>query len=161
MAKPLEEQPLRPSVLDLLTGNHSPDQRRRGTQSEAQMRESVIRDLENLLNTRHRVSAWPPTLSELEKSIVNYGIPDFTGANMSSRQERQLFRQLVEDALRHHEPRFVSVRVEVLEPEDDSDRTLRFRIHAELHAVPDPLPIAFDSRVDQTTNRIDVRPGRG
>lgn len=160
MAKPLEEQPLRPSVLDLLTGNHSPDQRRRGTQSEVQLRNSVMRDLENLLNTRYRVSAWPPTLGELEKSIVNYGIPDFTGANMSSRQERQVFRQLVEDALRHHERRFVSVRVEVIEPEDDSDRTLRFRIFADLHAVPDPMPVAFDSQVDQSTNHIDVKPGR-
>jgi type VI secretion system protein ImpF len=160
MARPIDEEPLRPSVLDLLTGNHSPDQRRRGHQSEAQLRTSVMRDLENLLNTRYRVSAWPPTLQELEHSIVNYGIPDFTGANMSSRNERQLFRQLVEDALRHHEPRFVGVRVEVVEPTDESDRTLRFRIHADLHAVPDPLPVSFDSQVDQATHRIDVKQGR-
>ncbi|MEZ6136672.1 MAG: type VI secretion system baseplate subunit TssE [Pirellulaceae bacterium] len=159
MARPLEDEPLRASLLDRLTGsqNHG---RFAGRQSLEQLIESVHRDLEQLLNTRWRVSSWPPSLDELERSLVNYGIPDFAGVNMSSPSERELFREMVEEAIRMHDPRFIKVKVEIVDNRDRMDRTLKFKIDARLRADPDPADVVFDSQVDPTSHRIEIKTTR-
>ncbi len=155
MARPLEDEPLRASVLDRLSGQGGRGEFA-GRQNLEQMIESVHRDLEQLLNTRWRVSSWPPTLNELERSLVNYGIPDFAGVNMSSPAEREAFREMVEEAIQMHEPRFIKVRVEILDSRDRLDRTLRFKIDARLRTSPDPADVVFDSKVDPTSHRIEI-----
>lgn len=155
MAKPLEDEPLRASILDRLQGDGGHG-KFSGRQTVSQLIDSVHLSLENLLNTRWRVTAWPPVLGELKRSLVNYGIPDFTGVNMSAAVDRKYFGKLLEEAIRLHEPRFKKVQVEVLDVADRLDRTLRFRIDAELFATPDPIPVKFDSQVDPTSHRIRV-----
>lgn len=159
MARPLEDEPLRASVLDRLTGSQSHG-RFAGRQSLEQLIESVQRDLEALLNTRWRVAAWPPTLDELECSLVNYGIPDFAGVSMSSPIERETFRDLVRKAIELHEPRFIQVRVELVENKEHTDRTMRFKIDALLRASPEPAEVVFDSRIDPTSHHIDIEKHR-
>ena len=94
MSKAREDQLLVPSVLDRLLDDH-PEQRQELPKARHQvlreLKQSVRRDLENLLNTRWRCVSWPPNLDELELSLVNYGIPDFTGVNMGSPAERDRF----------------------------------------------------------------------
>lgn len=159
MARPLEDEPLRASLLDRLSGdeNHGIFA---GRQTLEQLIASVHRDLEKLLNTRWRVSSWPPTLDELENSLVNYGIPDFAGVNMSSPAERELFKEMVREAIHAHEPRFIKVKVHILESKDQLDRTLRFKIDALLRASPEPAEVQFDSQVDPTSHRIQISSGR-
>lgn len=155
MARPLEDEPLRASLLDRLTDVDSQG-RFAGRQSLEQLIVSVHRDLEQLLNTRWRVASWPPALDELERSLVNYGIPDFAGVNMSSPAEREVFREMVRDAIRIHEPRFIRVQVEIEENPDQLDRTLNFKIDALLRASPEPAEVVFDSKVDPTSHRIQI-----
>lgn len=155
MAKPLEDEPLRASVLDRLQGDQGHG-KFSGRQTLSQLIESVHVSLENLLNTRWRVTVWPPALGELQRSLVNYGIPDFTAVNISSPSARTHFGKLLEEAIRIHEPRFKKVRVDLIENEDRLDRTLRFRIDAELYASPDPVQVKFDSQLDPTSHRIRV-----
>ena len=155
MARPLEDEPLRSSILDRLTGPANQG-RFAGRQTLEQLLESIHRDLEQLLNTRWRVTAWPPDLNELNRSLVNYGIPDFAGVNMSSPTDREIFREMVEDALRMHEPRFLRVQVNMLEDTERLDRTLRFKIDAVVRADPEPADVQFDSRVDTNSHRIEV-----
>jgi len=154
MAQPNEDS-LRASVLDRLSGLDSVG-RYAGRQSPAQMMASVKADLENLLNTRHRVSNWPPTLEELNRSLVNYGVPDFAGVNMSSGQDREMFRGMVEDSIRAHEPRFLKIRVEIIDNRDRLDRILRFRIDGLVRTLPDPSEVTFDSTLDPKSHRILV-----
>lgn len=158
MAKPLEDKPLRPTVLDRLIGNLGTPSASGLTsgQSMAQLRQSVRRDLEDLLNTRWRCSSWPPNQDELENSLVNYGIPDFTGANMGSQADREKFRMIIERAIKTFEPRFVSVKVTLIDNEDKADRTLRFRIDAEVHAVPEPEPVVFDTALEPISHRFRI-----
>lgn len=158
MAKPLEDKPLKPTVLDRLVGlvGTPTSSGYSSGQSFAQLRQSVKRDLENLLNTRWRCSSWPPNQDELENSLVNYGIPDFTGANMGSTSDREDFRAIIERAIKFNEPRFVSVKVVLIENDDKADRTLRFRIDAEIHAVPNPEPIVFDTSMEPATHRFRI-----
>jgi type VI secretion system protein ImpF len=160
MAKIRADQPLTPSVLDRLLDDEPElkrDPNRTRPQLLRELKQSVRRDLENLLNTRRRCLGWPADLGELDRSLVNYGIPDFTGANMGSAETREQFRTLLETILRAYEPRFKSVRVELLTNFEPLDRTLRFRIDALLYADPAPEPVVFDSVLEPGTGNVEVK----
>jgi type VI secretion system protein ImpF len=156
MSRPLEDEPLLASIRDRLTGLEGVG-RFAGRQNLEEFLASVHRDLQELLNTRWKVEQWPPSLDELDASLVNFGIPDFTGANMSSPQERMLFCELVEKSIKLHDPRFIHVRIRLSEDGDSLDRTFHFRIEAEIRATPEPAEVVFDSEVDPTSHRIKVK----
>jgi type VI secretion system protein ImpF len=160
MAKIQADQPLVPSVLDRLLDDE-PEVSREAPRSRNQMlrelKQSVRRDLENLLNTRRRCLDWPADLTELRRSLVNYGIADFLSANMASSEGREQLCQAIEAVIRIHESRFKTVKVHLLASGDALDRTLRFRIDALLRADPAPEPVVFDSAVEPGTGTIEVK----
>ena len=119
------------------------------------MRE-VGRDLEALLNTRRRCLACPAELNYLATSLVEYGIPDFTGLNLSLPSEREQTREAIERAIREFEPRLKNVVVTVMANMDQADRRLRLRITGVLQTRPSPARVEFDSEVDPATANIDV-----
>ena len=127
------------------------------TQLLCDLKQSVRRDLENLLNTRRCCAVWPAHLEELERSLVSYGIPDITSTGLGTAAARDDFRRAVEDVIRQFEPRFTSVAVEMVENAEPVDRTLRFRIRALLRAEPAPEPVVFDSMLQPATGNIEVR----
>jgi len=160
MSRVRENQMLLPSVLDRLIDDEPENTRetpRSRNQVLRELRQSVRRDLEDLLNTRWRCTAWPPNLDELEVSLVNYGIPDFTGAVMNAPEDRDSFRRVIEQTIRRFEPRFKTVKVELLKNSDRTDRTMRFRIDALMHAEPAPEPVVFDSHMEPTTRTFEVK----
>lgn len=162
MAKIREDQPLVPSILDRLLDDDPQNRRdvpKTRNQVLREMKQSVRRDLEQLLNTRWRCRSWPPDLEQLEVSLVNYGIPDFTGANMSQAAEREQLRAVIERVVRKFEPRFKSVTVRMMENADEFDRTLRFRIDAMLYAEPAPEPVVFDSQLEPASADFKVKTG--
>ena len=160
MAKPRPDQPLLPSVLDRLLDD-DPTVRTEPPKSRSQvLRElklSVRRDLENLLNTRRSVKSWPEHLTELERSLVNYGLPDSTGLDLADPRSRVDFQRLLESVIRRCEPRFKSVTVELLENASVLDRTLRFRIDALLYAEPAPEPVVFDTALEPATGAVEIK----
>ena len=162
MASIRSDQPLIPSVLDRLI-DHRPDETREAPQSRNQvlreLKQSVRRDLENLLNTKTRCVPWPPHLEELKQSLVNYGIPDFTSASLGSSKDREEFCRVLQMVIRLHEPRLKGVKVSLLQNDEPLDRTLRFRINAMLQADPAPEPIVFDSAVRLVTGDVEIKGG--
>jgi type VI secretion system protein ImpF len=162
VAKLRPDQPLVPSVLDRLIDDEPGVQQetpRSRTQVLRQLKQSVRRDLENLLNTRCRCMGWPADLDELAVSLASYGLPDVTGADLGAARDREGFRRLLEEVIRRFEPRFKRVGVTMLENTDPSDRTLRFRIDALLYAEPAPEPVVFDSSVQTATGTVEVKGG--
>jgi len=155
-----EDQPLVPSVFDRLLDD-DPANSRETAKSRRQvlreMKQSVRRDLENLLNTRQRCRQWPEPFEELDASLINYGLPDFTGVNMSVPSERERLCGIVQRVIQHFEPRFKSVRIRLLENADEFDRTLRFRIDGLLNVEPTPEPVVFDSQLEPTTSTFEVK----
>lgn len=147
MARPDSQLRTTPSVLDRLideaprTSTEAPASR---SSSIAQLRSAVRRDLEWLLNTRCHTDPGDGLLEEAPNSVAFYGLPDFTAVSIRSESEVKGLVRSVEDAIRRFEPRFLSVVV-TLEPIDELDRQLRFRIEARLDVEPAPEPIAFDS----------------
>jgi type VI secretion system protein ImpF len=162
MATIRSDQPLIPSVLDRLI-DLRPDESREAPQTRNQvlreLKQSVRRDLENLLNTKTRCVPWPPHLEELRQSLVNYGIPDFTSASMGSSKDREEFCRVLQMVIRLHEPRLKGVKVGLLQNDEPLDRTLRFRINAMLQADPAPEPIVFDSAVRLVTGDVEIKGG--
>jgi type VI secretion system protein ImpF len=160
MARVRPEQPLVASVLDRLLDDDpavSSEPPKRRHQVLRELKQAVRRDLENLLNTRVRCRPWPPTLKELEQSLVNYGLPDFAGLSSSSEKAREEMRRLLENIIRQQEPRFKSVEVHKVDDAEPIDRTWHFRIDALLNVEPAPEPVIFDSVLKAVTGTIEVR----
>lgn len=149
-------------LLDRLIDD-SPDQERDPPASAADsmtaLRNSVRRDLEALLNARRRWRSLPPGMPQLATSPIGYGIPDFASGAFNDPRRREELRLQIEDTLRRFEPRFLSVRVQLIDVRERLETTLRLRIEAVLHAEPAPEAVTFDTLVDPTTDDIMVRPG--
>ena len=149
-------------LLDRLIDD-APDQARDPaisvTDSMIALRTSVRRDLEALLNARRRWRSWSPEMTELAASPIGYGIPDFASGAFNDAGRREELRLEIEATIRRFEPRFLSVRVHLVEAKDRLETTLRLRIDAVLHAEPAPEQVTFDTLVDPTTDDIMVRPG--
>ena len=147
-------------LLDRLIDD-APDQSRdpaiSPSESMVALRQSVRRDLESLLNARRSWRSWPASLTELRVSPVGYGIPDFTSGAFNDPARREELRLDIEEAILSFEPRFLSVRVTMLEATERLEATFRIRIDAVLHAEPMPEPITFDTIIDPTTDNIVVR----
>ena len=156
MAKSDAEQPILPSVFDRLIDPEAGNAFKTRAQQLRDLKQNVRRDLQNLLNTRWRCTSWPPDMDDLKLSLVNYGIPDFTGANVNQFDGREELRAVVENVIRKFEPRFQSVHVELLKSDDESDRTLRLKIDAMLYAEPAPEPVVFESQLNPVTSEIRV-----
>jgi type VI secretion system protein ImpF len=147
MARTDHEIRLTPSILDRLLDfepQMSKEPPRSQAQSLADLKKSVKRDLEWLLNTRHTPIEIPETLEELNESMAVYGLPDLTALSVKNPNEQNRLAKSIETALRVFEPRFINVKVS-LEPIDSTDRQLRFHIEAHLDIEPVPEPVSFDT----------------
>jgi type VI secretion system protein ImpF len=156
MIKPLEDEPLRASILDRLE-NPTSIGRFAGRQTLDQLKNSVKNNLENLLNTRRRLTVWPEGLEELKQSLLTYGIPDFFGINMSTPEVRAALTKDIEETILYHEPRVLKVDVELTDNSERWDGTLKFRICVLLLASPEPEEVSFDTELDSQSRQIKVK----
>lgn len=161
MSRIRRDQLLLPSVLDRLIDDDP------GTQVETprtrnqllrDLKNSVRRDLENLLNTRRSMFPIPDDRNWLRQSVIGYGIPDFGMIPGGSDERREELRQDVEDTIRRFETRLKSLTVDlVIDPSDAARRIIRFRIDGMLHAEPAPEPVKFDSLLSVSRHEFQVK----
>ncbi len=144
------------SLLDRLIDD-DPDHRDGGAPSFARLRDGLRRDLEDLLNTRRRFLRPPRALDQLDRSLLAYGLADFTNEQLTSLSFRQDFSEEVEQVLRRLEPRITVHEVQFLENGDPLDRRLRFRIVGAVHLGGERQSLSFDSYVDPVEGAIVVR----
>lgn len=152
------DQPLALSVFDRLlepVTSSGEVARSRGA-SLRELKAAVRRDLEVLLNARQRCRSWASDLAELDESLINFGIPDFTAGTFDSQARIESLRRAIEEAIRRFEPRFESVSVEITGQDDTADRTFRIRVNAMMHADPAPEPIILDSVLESATRTFAV-----
>jgi type VI secretion system protein ImpF len=125
--------------------------------SLAELKQSVRRDLEWLLNTRYFYDAGDGIgLEETIKSVAFYGLPDFTGVSAKSHIEQSRMNQAIESAIKSFEPRFINVKIS-MEPLSNLDRMLRYRIEASLDIEPAPEPVVFDTVLQMGSGNFAVR----
>jgi len=160
MSKIPQGQLLIPSILDRLidddpTGGAEVQDRSR-YQNLRELKLSVQRDLQNLLNTRWRQEIWPDDLVNLKDSVINYGMPDFSNENFDDPDKRKKFVRRMEQVIKRFESRFEQVTVQLIYEPDEVDRTVRFRIDALLKADPMPEPVTYDSDVEPASGTFKV-----
>ena len=112
-------------------------------QSERMLKAAVQRDLEWLLNTRRIFEEPDEALKEVNRSVYNYGLPDFSQYTMvSAGDQTRLLRQVV-TAIKAFEPRLANVRV--IPIESAVIQQFHVRIEAMLLMDPSPQPVSFDT----------------
>ena len=125
--------------------------------SVTDMRNSVSRDLENLLNTRSEGARLiSDSFKECRASSLTYGILDFSSYSLLSPHDRDRIRRSLELAIGLHEGRLTRIRV-TLEPQRELDRALRFRVDALMELGPDNEKVQFDAVLQLNTQTYVVR----
>lgn len=164
MARPSSELTVTLSVLDRLidrepnTQSEAPLGR---AQSERLLKAAVQRDLEWLLNSRRIFQEPDESLKEVNRSVYNFGLPDFSQHTMSSSADQtSLLRQLV-NVIKTFEPRLANVRVVPLE--SGVIQQFHVRIEGMLLMDPSPQPVSFDAMIGlkNGTCRVTGGPGAG
>ena len=154
------------SILDRLIDN-DPQRTTEAPPSAAQslreLKASLRRDIEWLLNTRRSIQDPPPGASELERSLHVYGLPDICSMNLGSGQEFQRLARAMESILATFEPRLRTIRVTPVPAADSSSRVLRFQIEGVLRVEPVPEHVTFDTMLELTSGEYEVKgePGAG
>jgi type VI secretion system protein ImpF len=162
MAELTTQERLQPSLLDRLTDDEpgkAVESREKRVISASRLRECVARDIAWLLNCvnlgeQEDLAAHP----EVARSVVNFGIPDLTGASVAGIEPGVLQRKLRE-AILAFEPRLTPATLQVTVNADTQrmdGRSLTFSISSEMWAQPIPMNLYLKTEVDLETGRFDV-----
>jgi type VI secretion system protein ImpF len=153
MAELASRERLQPSLLDRLSDDE-PDNpaeaRERRVLSLRTLREGVLRDLAWLLNTTNLLSVVDAEqLPHVASSVLNYGVPDISGASIAGLKVGKLERG-IRQAIWDFEPRLIrpSVTVKALAGGGIDHNKLTFEIEADLWAQPYPERLYLKTEVD-------------
>lgn len=121
-----------------------------------ELKDSVARDLEALLNARTIFDdTFTERFPEAAKSIATYGLVDFAGLSLASVHDRAAICRSLEEAIARHEPRLRNVQVS-LDLDRKSVNSLAFSIKAVLVVKPAREPVSFDALLQPTTLQYSV-----
>lgn len=134
-----------------------PSRRERWKDSVELLKANVLRDLEWLLNTRETGEPADAPWVEVERSIYNYGLPDFASMSADSAQTPGRLLKAIEREIELFEPRLTNVRVSVQDPKEGGERSLRFVIEATLMLDPDPEHVEFDTVLELDSGQFSLK----
>jgi len=149
-----------PSVLDRLI-DYEPGSPRDVIVSRLkglrELKQSVKRDLEWLLNTRQIVGGFSAELKEVTASLAAFGLPDFTSVSLKNPADQIRMQRALEDAITVFEPRLEGVVVTLQPIEDSLQRSMHFRVDARLRVEPAPEPVTFDTVLQLNSGEYVVK----
>lgn len=155
-----------PSFFDRLTDPSIPSNRCR--YSLAQTESAVLRDLEQLLNTKRPPDDLFENLVAVQKSIANFGLRDLTHKDGSTDESRIQIAEHITSVIEIFEPRLTNVQViprSMDEVKQELPKSYRigaayFRIIATLNVDPTPIEgVVFDTMLELATGRHNVTTG--
>lgn len=148
-----------PYLLDRLFAA-APDEAERPMLTLDELKSTVARDVEALLNTRRGLTADDvQAYTQVRQSVAAFGLDDFASRSMASTDDQAFVCRSLERAIADHEPRLRSVRVE-LNPREASKQSLKFTIRAMLQVHPMQAPVNFDAVLQTGTQQYAVAPAR-
>lgn len=77
-----------------------------------EVKQSIAKELSNLLNTRRAASGFPP---DIAATTLSYGIGDYAGRSFKNSQDLSYIAKDIKNAIIKFEPRLSSVEVEIPE----------------------------------------------
>jgi len=148
---------LMPSLLDRLAPLDENQGEIGARRAEDLLEDSIMRDLEMLLNTRREEFLVPPEFEQTATSIVNFGVPDLAkcGSLRSGPEQTKLCRW-IEEAIRAFEPRLCNVAVRVVDRENVTP-VLRFRVEAKAEFAAQR--VAFELGLKRDSGQLAILPG--
>lgn len=154
---------LQPSLLDRLT-DLEPDKTKESSSKQSmtqtQFKEAVVRDLGWLLNSvaldvcidLHR---YP----EVQRSVLNYGLPDLSGHTSSNVDVRGV-ESAIKAAIQLFEPRVIknSLKVKIhSNPDEMSHNSLIFEIAGAVFGQPSPFHVVLKSELDLECGEFQLK----
>lgn len=124
---------------------------------ERQLKAALRRDLEWLLNTRRIVDPPPESMTEVTRSVYNFGLPDFSSYSLASPKDRSRLLRALEAAIALFEPRLAGVKVTAVETPTAGSRVLRFQIEGLLLKDPAPEQVSFDTVLQLASGEYQVK----
>jgi type VI secretion system protein ImpF len=162
MAELTQQERLQPCLLDRLTDD-DPDKKQESRDlrvvSLRRLREGVLRDLGWLLNATNMavledLSEYP----QVERSVLNYGMPALAGTLASSIDidefERRLYQAIVD-----FEPRILRDTLKVrlaVQTEQMSHNAMTFEIEGQLWAQPVPQRLYLKTEIDLELGEVKL-----
>ena len=156
---------LQPSLLDRLLDDEpgaTQESRDRRVLSLPQLRAAVLRDLIWLLNTSAQSAQDLEGFREVERSVLNYGVPSLAGRTLSGLRVLEI-EQAMARSIERYEPRILarSLRVHVIaEQASNRPNQLVIEIEGELWAQPLPEALYIRTAVDLETGHFTLEERR-
>jgi len=148
------------SLLYKLIDDH-PDSARDTPESHQQLLsnfyKNIHHDLENLLNTKTSGIFYQEGNQTLNSAIINYGLRDLFNHPLLSHYKND-FMTILKNTIENFEPRLKKPEVHILQNEDPSERTLRFRIIGSLHLASEKTLITLDSKINLENYSLQISP---
>jgi type VI secretion system protein ImpF len=153
------EPTIRLSVIDRLLGTATGAEGSGSTWSGSveALKQSLVRDLEWLLNTRRIAEPAPDRYPEVRRSVYHFGLPDVSSKSADSIEVQQALSRDIEECIRIFEPRLTDVRVGLRQSTEEGSRLARFVIEALLRMEPNPERVVFDTVLETPTGKFFVR----
>jgi type VI secretion system protein ImpF len=168
MAELTARDRLQPSLLDRLTDDEpqaAHESRERRVLSMRGLRQAVLRDLGWLFNATgvgalQDIEAYPLA----SRSVINYGLPDFSGRTASGLEVADVER-LMRQAIWDFEPRILrdslEVRAIALDPSAEGSNRLVFEVHGTLWGQPLPERLFLKTELDLEAGEVRVSDAAG
>lgn len=121
-----------------------------------ELKRNLLRDLESLLNTRETGSPAVAPYVEVERSIYNYGLPDFASMSADASATPARLLRSIEQEIELFEPRLSDVRISRADDNGKKSRSLKFVIEATLRLDPDPERVRFDTVLELNSGRFTL-----
>jgi len=157
------QERLQPALLDRLT-DEEPEKklepREQRVLSKSRLRQAVLRDLAWLFNaTRLETGADLGHAPYVRRSVVNFGLPAFSGVAASSLDVTDLTKA-IRQAILDFEPRILPQTLQVRAVMDagalDHHNVIGVQIHGQLWAQPVPLELLVRTEIDLETGKVEI-----
>lgn len=163
MAELLLQDRLQPALLDRLTDDEplkTQEPREQRVMSKSKLRQAVLRDLAWLLNANRLERAGEFRGAPLaRRSVINFGLPAFSGRSASSLEPADLERSIAA-AVRDFEPRILphtlEVRAIISENQHEKHNIIGAEIRGQLWSQPVPLEMLVRTEIDLETGEVDI-----
>jgi type VI secretion system protein ImpF len=149
-----KEMPVVQSVLDRLSEHQELPVTHAA--SVRMLKESIRRDLEDLLNTRRQLNRELEGYKAARSSVVNYGLDDLNSITPVSRVNVQELQRAVHRCVLEYEPRLSDIAVSVEGGTDLLYREIRLHIEATLPVYPSAEIVSFDTMLDLASGTYSV-----
>lgn len=146
------------SLLDRLIDNDPSQTVESSSQRNITFREikkSVIRDIENLLNSKRNITPVPNACPEVKQSVFTYGLKDYSADSPNSAFFRTTLLKDIRNTLTQFEPRLKNTVI-TFETTSGKVRTINFRISGILVVDPIKEAVVFDTNFNANRGEYTI-----